>query len=78
MFMFHTLKLLPGSILGIEGELIGVIAFALGGLFLLFIPFLDVASARGQPSRAFTWIGIALLAYMALLTWLGYTVSPTK
>jgi cytochrome b6 len=78
MFMFHTLKLLPGTILGIEGELVGVLAFALGGLLLLLIPFLDRRSARGQPSHAFTWIGVAILAYMGLLTWLGYTVSPTK
>jgi cytochrome b6 len=78
MFMFHTLKLLPGSILGVEGELVGVLAFALGGLFLLLIPFLDGRSARSEPSRAFTWIGIAILVYMALLTWLGYTVSPTQ
>jgi cytochrome b6 len=78
MFMFQTLKYLPSTILGIEGELVGVLWFALGGLFLLVIPFLDRRTARGQPSRLFTWIGLAIIVYMLVLTYLGYTVSPTK
>jgi cytochrome b6 len=78
MFMFQTLKYLPSTILGIEGELVGVLGFALGGLFLLAIPFLDRRTARGQPSRLFTGIGLAIIFYMLVLTYLGYTVSPTK
>jgi cytochrome b6 len=78
MFMFQTLKYLPASILGIEGELVGVLGFGLGGLFLLVIPFLDRRTARGEPSRLFTWIGVAIIAYMIVLTYLGYTVSPTR
>ena len=57
MFMFQTLKYLPGHILGIEGEIVGIVGFGLGGLFLLLIPFLDRRTARGEPSRLFTWIG---------------------
>src|SRR5204863_834945 len=41
MFMFQTLKYLPSHILGIEGEIVGVLGFGLGGLALLLIPFLD-------------------------------------
>lgn len=78
MFMFQTLKYLPGHILGIEGEIVGILGFGLGGLFLLLIPFLDRRTARGEPSRLFTWIGIAIIAYMLLLTYLGYTASATK
>ncbi len=78
MFMFQTLKYLPSYILGIEGEVVGVVGFGLGGLFLLLIPLLDRRTARGEPSRMFTWIGIAIIAYMVVLTYLGYTVSPTK
>ena len=78
MFMFQTLKYLPAYILGIEGELVGVLGFGLGGLFLLLIPFLDRRSGRGEPSPLFTWIGVAIIVYMVVLTYLGYTVSAMK
>jgi len=78
MFMFQSLKYLPGHILGIEGEIVGILGFGLGGLFLLLVPFLDRRTARGEPSRLFTWIGIAIIAYMLLFTYLGYTASATK
>jgi cytochrome b6 len=78
MFMFQTLKYLPSHILGIEGEVAGILAFGLGGLFLLLIPILDRRTARGEPSRLFTGIGIAIIVYMVLLTILGYTASATK
>jgi len=78
MFMFQSLKYLPSHILGIEGEIVGILGFSLGGLFLLLVPFLDRRTARGEPSRLFTWIGIAIIAYMLLFTYLGYTASATK
>jgi cytochrome b6 len=78
MFMFQTLKYLPAKILGIEGEVVGVLAFGLGGLFLLLIPVLDRRTARGEPSRLFFWLGIAIIVYMLVLTYLGYTASATK
>jgi quinol-cytochrome oxidoreductase complex cytochrome b subunit len=78
MFMFQTLKYLPSYILGIEGEIVGIVAFGLGGLFLLLIPLLDRRTARGEPSRLFTWIGVAIIVYMVALTYLGYTASATK
>jgi cytochrome b6 len=78
MFMFQTLKYLPSHILGIEGEVVGILGFSLGGLFLLLIPVLDRRTARGEPSRLFTWIGIGTIAYMLLFTYLGYTASATR
>jgi cytochrome b6 len=78
MAMFQTLKLLPSYILGIEGELLGVLAFGVVGLVLILIPFLERRKASGQPSRFPAVFGITLLLYMVLLTYLGYTMSPTK
>ena len=78
MFMFQTLKYLPGKILGIEGEIVGILAFGVGGAFLLLIPVLDRRSARGEPSRLFVGIGVAIIVYMLVLTYLGYTASATK
>jgi len=78
VFMFQTLKYLPSHILGIEGEIVGVVGFGLGGVLLLLTPFLDRRAVRGEPSPLFTLIGIALIVYVLALTYLGYTASPTK
>ncbi|MGD2134956.1 MAG: cytochrome bc complex cytochrome b subunit [Gemmatimonadales bacterium] len=78
MFMFQTLKYLPAHILGLEGEMVGILGFGLGGLVVLLIPLLDRRSQRGEPSRVFTWIAIALLGYMLVLTYLGYTADPSR
>jgi cytochrome b6 len=78
MPMFQTLKLLPGHILGIEGELVGVVGFGVVGLLLILLPFLDRRTAVGQPSRFAAAFGVTLIVYMIVLTYLGYTMSPTK
>jgi cytochrome b6 len=78
MFMFQTLKYLPGTILGVDGEVVGIVGFGLAGLFLLVVPFLDRGAARGQPGRLFTAIALGAIAYMLLLTYLGYTASATR
>lgn len=78
IFMFKTLKYLPSYIMGIEGEIVGIVGFGLTGLFLLLVPFLDWHTARGEPSRLFMWIGIAMILYIVVLTYLGYIEVPTK
>ncbi|HWP36204.1 MAG TPA: cytochrome bc complex cytochrome b subunit [Gemmatimonadales bacterium] len=78
MFMFQTLKYLPAHLLFIEGEAAGILAFALGGVVLLLVPFLDRRASRGEPSPAFTWLGIALIVYVIVLTYLGYAANPTR
>jgi len=78
MPMFQTLKLLPGHILGIEGELLGVLAFSVIGLILIVVPFLDRGAARGTPGRLAALFGALLIGYSVVLTYLGYTMSPTK
>jgi len=69
---------LPSHILGIEGELLGVLAFGAVGLVLILIPFLDRRTAWGERSRLPAAFGIALILYTILLTYLGYTMNPTK
>jgi len=76
MFMFQTLKYLPGRIAGIEGELLGVLAFGLGAVVLVFVPFLDRASARGERGTLWRNVALAGLLYILVLTWLGYTANP--
>ena len=70
--MFHTLKLLPSHVLGIEGEHVGVIAFGLAAVALLLVPFLDRRSNAGQNSPAFTALAILGLLYLVVFTIVGY------
>ena len=78
MFTFQTLKYLPAKILSVDGEVVGIVGFTLAGVFLLVLPLLDRRAARGEPSRLFTWIGIGIIVYIVVLTYLGYTASATK
>jgi len=78
MAMFQTLKLLPSHILGVEGELLGVLGFGLIGLILIAMPFLDRGATWGKPSRLAAIFGALLIGYSIILTYLGYTMSPTK
>ena len=70
--MFQTLRLLPGRLLGLEGEVAGVLLFGATALFLLSVPFLDRAASRGQPSLVFTAVAWLLLAYLLVMTAAGY------
>jgi cytochrome b6 len=78
MFMFQTLKYLPAKIGPIDGELIGVMGFNLGGLFLLLVPFLDARTARGERSPHFFWIGVGIVTYIVVLSVLGYAAPGGK
>jgi quinol-cytochrome oxidoreductase complex cytochrome b subunit len=70
--------LLPSHILGLEGEMLGVLAFALAGAFLLLVPFLDRRRAPGEASRLMTVIALAMIAYIIILTVMGYTANPIQ
>ncbi len=73
MFMFQSLKYLPAEILGIEGELVGVLGFGLLGLVLLLVPFLDRPDDQGRHRKVWTWGVYGTLAFILFLTYLGYT-----
>jgi cytochrome b6 len=73
--MFHTLKLLPSHVLGIEGERLGVLGFGLAAAVLVLVPFLDTRAGREQPSPWFTVLGIAGLVYLIAFTIIGYFAS---
>ena len=72
LFLFQTLKLFPGTILGLNGETIAVVLVSLAICFFFLIPFFDRKSARQERSRLFTWIGIMYLAYFVVMTIIGF------
>jgi quinol-cytochrome oxidoreductase complex cytochrome b subunit len=73
VFMFQTLKLVPGGeIGGIEYEAIAILLFSLGGLVLLMVPFLDRGITTKGRSPAFSVIGFAVLLFVIGMTCWGY------
>jgi len=58
LFMFQTLKVLPPHILGMEGEMLGVLFFGVCGLAVLLVPLLD----RDRRWRS----GLCILAGLAV------------
>jgi cytochrome b6 len=78
VFMFQSLKYIPAKVGPFDGEVLGVLGYSLGGLFLLLVPFLDKRTARGEPSPLFRWIGIGIIAYIVILTALGYFAPAFK
>ncbi len=71
LFMFQTLKLIPPKILSFDGEVIGILAFAIGGLVWFVLPFLDKSGQRKR-SLVFTLIGVLVVVYILVMTVVGF------
>jgi cytochrome b6 len=73
MFMFQTLKLVPGGeIAGIEYEAIPILLFGAGAVLLILVPFLDRAVVKTGKSPRLTVIGAVALVYIVGFTAWGY------
>jgi len=71
-WMFQTLRMLPSHILGIEGELVGILGIGLGATVWLLAPFLDDPRGRGQRARLMTALGAVAIVYVVGFTLLVY------
>jgi cytochrome b6 len=70
LFMFQTLKKLPPHILGIEGEMVGVLFFAMCGLLVLLVPFLDRGAEQGRPRRFLNLLAtLAVIGFIVMTAW---------
>jgi cytochrome b6 len=72
LFLFQTLKLFPGDILGLNGETIAILLITVAIFIFFIIPILDKKSGRGEKSPLFTGIGIFYLLYFLIMTVVGY------
>lgn len=68
LFMFQTLKILPAHIIGIEGELLGILFFTIAGILAFLVPFLDKKARGEEKSILFTLIGFVALFFMFFMT----------
>lgn len=72
LFMFQTLKYLPAKILGMDGEVLGIMAFNIVGFLLFIVPFVDRDSENRKRRLLFNVIGVVALLYIVVMTIVGY------
>ena len=73
VFMFETLKLVPGGeVAGIEYEAIVILAFGALAVLLVAVPFLDRGVRERGRSPLFTAVGLVALLYIVGMTAWGY------
>jgi cytochrome b6 len=68
LFMFQTLKYIPGRILFMDGELVGLLGFSLAGAVWVAVPFIDRQAGFGRLTRFFSGLGIFALGYIVVLS----------
>jgi quinol-cytochrome oxidoreductase complex cytochrome b subunit len=69
---FYTLKLIPGHVFGVEGEVVGVIGFGLLAVWWAALPFWGAHPDGSVKIRLVTGAAVAFVAYLATFSILGY------
>jgi quinol-cytochrome oxidoreductase complex cytochrome b subunit len=69
---FYTLKLIPSHVLGIEGELIGLVGFGLLAVGWVMLPFWATNREGVMRTRWVVGTGVVLISYLATFSALGY------
>lgn len=72
LFMFETLKYIPAKIWFIDGEVLGVLAFGLGGAFWMVIPFFNRTPGHGTRNLIFNIFGIFVVLFIVVMTIVGF------
>jgi len=72
MFMFQSLKFFPAKLFTLEGELVGILLFTLGGLWWFLTPYWDAKIRGSERPRLMQLIGVLLIVFILIMTILGY------
>jgi cytochrome b6 len=75
-WMFQTLRMLPSHILGLEGDVVGILAIGAAASLWIVAPFLDHPKGEGKRGRLWTIVGIIAIVYIVVFTLLVY--RPVK
>ncbi len=76
LWMFQTLKLVPGHVFGLDGELVALLLTGLAGLALLLVPWLDRPARRNQSHWLVWLLGLAGMGYVVGMTGYALWVKP--
>lgn len=66
LWTFETLKYVPPTLAGVDGELLAICALAAAALGAVLLPIIVPHSVRGE--RVIAWLGLAALAFMVVMT----------
>jgi quinol-cytochrome oxidoreductase complex cytochrome b subunit len=69
---FYTLKLIPSHVWFLEGEILGLLGFALAAAIWVALPFWAVNRQGAPRPRLVTAVAVLMLGYLATFTILGY------
>lgn len=72
LWVYQILKWIPTYVMGIEGEVFGIVALSMAAVFITLVPFVDRKSQRNQVSPLFTAIGVISLIVFVVCTAIGY------
>ena len=72
LYMFQTLKYIPGRLWFLDGEVLGILLFGIAGALWTVVPFWDYKSSRGEQSRFVNYLGLFAVMYIILFTIIGW------
>jgi cytochrome b6 len=72
LYMFQTLKYIPGRLWFLDGEVLGIVLFGIAGLLWTIVPFWDQKSSRGEQNRFVNYLGLFAVIYIILFTIIGW------
>ena len=78
LWMFQAFKLLPAHILGLEGEMVGVMGVSLIAVLLLVLPFIDRSAKDSFRSRLINAVAILGLVFVVGMTWWAYGAAQGR
>jgi quinol-cytochrome oxidoreductase complex cytochrome b subunit len=74
LYMFQTLKYIPGKLWFLDGEVMGILLFGIAGLLWTLVPFWDRKSLRGEQNRFVNYLGLFAVTYIIIFTIIGWLV----
>jgi cytochrome b6 len=72
LYMFQTLKYIPGKLWFLDGEVLGIALFGIAGLLWTIVPVWDQKSSRGEQNRLVNYLGLFAVMYIILFTIIGW------
>ncbi len=74
LFMFQALKLIPSKIWFMDGEVVGILTFALAGLLWMLLPFFE-SDRKARSQQWITGISVFALVFVITMSVYGYVAK---